>query len=295
MWKGFQKLGLKQSHQANWQKSVFEVYDGAALPLEWSAELRATCDSVGIHYFTAPYDIEILKQLSKFVCAWKVGSGDITWHDHIRKMSRDGKPIMLATGASTMAEVRAAVGIILEQTADLVLMQCNTNYTASIENFHYISLNVLRAYEQIFPGVVLGLSDHTPGHTTVLGAVALGARVIEKHFTDDTTREGPDHIFSMDPQTWRAMVDATRHLEAALGTPEKKIMDNEKETVIVQRRSIHAKARIDIGEIINSDSLIPLRPCPEDGIPPYRVNELLGKRATKQIEKGDYVRFEDVI
>ena len=99
----------------------------------------------------------------------------------------------------------------------LVLLQCNTNYTASLVNFDHINLRVLNTYKVMFPDLVLGLSDHTHGHATVLGAVALGARVIEKHFTDDTTRTGPDHPFSMTPQTWREMVDRTRELERALG------------------------------------------------------------------------------
>ena len=102
-------------------------------------------------------------------------------------------------------------------------MQCNTNYTASLDNFKYIQLNVLKAYRLHYPELILGLSDHTPGHTTVLGAVAFGARMIEKHFTDDTTRDGPDHAFSMNPHTWREMVCRTRELEYALGNGIKRV------------------------------------------------------------------------
>src|SRR5205823_7586903 len=116
------------------------------------------------------------------------------------------------------------------------LMQCNTNYTGSLQNFAHIHLNVLRTYASRFPEAVLGLSDHTPGHATVLGAVALGARAIEKHFTDDCSREGPDHGFSMDRRTWREMVDRTRELELALGNGIKRIEDNEQQTVVLQRR-----------------------------------------------------------
>ena len=96
-------------------------------------------------------------------------------------------------------------------------MQCNTNYTTSLENFKYINLNVLKTFKKLYPDLILGLSDHTPGHSTVLGAVALGAKIIEKHFTDENEREGPDHKFSMNPHSWKEMVARTRELENALG------------------------------------------------------------------------------
>lgn len=100
----------------------------------------------------------------------------------------------------------------IEINPRLALLQCNTNYTASLENFKYIHLNVLQTFQKIYPDIILGLSDHTPGHATVLGAVSLGARIIEKHFTDDIKRVGPDHKFSMDPRSWSEMVERTREL-----------------------------------------------------------------------------------
>ncbi|MDP6086862.1 MAG: N-acetylneuraminate synthase family protein, partial [Nitrospinota bacterium] len=119
-------------------------------------------------------------------------------------------------------------------------------------------------YARDYPGMILGLSDHTPGHATVLGAVALGARVIEKHFTDDVNRAGPDHGFSIDPATWKDMVDRTRELEAALGGEEKQVMDNERETIVVQRRGVRAARAIKAGETITAKDLVSLRPCPAD-------------------------------
>ena len=107
-------------------------------------------------------------------------------------------------------------------------MQCNTNYTGSMSNFKYINLHVLNLFKQRYPEILLGLSDHTPGHATVLGAVSLGAKVIEKHFTDNNKLEGPDHGFSMNPASWKEMVDGTRELELALGNPIKKVENNEK-------------------------------------------------------------------
>ena len=116
------------------------------------------------------------------VCAWKLGSGDITWHENIERLAISGKPLLIATGAANIEEVRLAVQVAKKHTDDIILMQCNTNYTASLENFHHIALNVLKTYYQEFPDLVLGISDHTPGHSTVLGAVTLGARAVEKHF-----------------------------------------------------------------------------------------------------------------
>lgn len=291
---GFKNLGGQQSHQAAWKKSVFEVYDDASLPMTWTRTLKETCDQAGIDYFTAPYDLSLIDALSPQVCAWKLGSGDITWHELIRALAKSDKPFLMATGAANMEEVVLAVDLAKEHTDQLVLMQCNTNYTASVENFRHIALNVLRAYARKYPDVLLGLSDHTPGHATVLGAVALGARVVEKHFTDSNDREGPDHKFSMNPQTWRQMVDRTRELEAALGSEEKRVMDNERETVILQRRGVRAAAALSSGRTVNGDDLIALRPCPAEALPPYRMHELVGKTLVRDIEQGDIVTLKDV-
>ena len=118
-------------------------------------------------------------------------------------------------------------------------MQCNTNYTASHDNFKYINLNVLKTYKKKFSNVVLGLSDHTPGHASVLGAIALGAKVVEKHFTNKNSLGGPDHKFSMNPISWKDMVSRSRELEDSLGTASKRVEKNENETVKLQRRAIY--------------------------------------------------------
>ena len=131
--------------------------------------------------------------LDQYVPAYKVGSGEITWLEALERMAKLGKPVILATGASDIGDVQRAVHTILKTNPQLVLMQCNTNYTASEENFDHIHLRVLETFQLMFPEVILGLSDHTFGPTTVLGAVALGARVIEKHFTDDNDRNLARH------------------------------------------------------------------------------------------------------
>ena len=292
--RGFMALGKAQSHQAQWKKSVFNTYEDASLNKDWTATLKTTCDEVGITFFSSPYSYDLVDFIDPYVPAYKVGSGDITWIKIIQHMARKGKPVMLATGASDMTDVRRAVDSVLEITPDVVLMQCNTNYTTSNKNFPHIHLNVLRSYAEAYSGIALGLSDHMPGHTTVLGAVALGARVIEKHFTDSVARDGPDHPFSMTPTTWREMVDRTRELEASLGSSEKRIEANEKQTAVVQRRCVRAACNIKVGTRLTNADLEVLRPCPADSIPPYEMESLLGMTTQRSIQAGDVIKWIDV-
>lgn len=291
---GFKHLTGQSSHQASWKKSVFQTYQDASVDLGWSPELKKTCDDAGILFFTSPYSIDLVDHIDPFVPAYKIGSGDITWTEMIAYIAAKNKPYILATGASSMEDVRRAVATGLAINPQLALLQCNTNYTASLENFKYVQLKVLETFKKEFPGMVLGLSDHTPGHATVLGAVSLGARIIEKHFTDDVSREGPDHKFSMDPSTWREMVDRTRELEAALGDGNKKVEGNERETVVIQRRSLCWTRNIHKGETICRSDLEPLRPCPLDGIPPYQLDELLGKTSLVEGVKGGHIKWTDI-
>ena len=269
---GFKALSDLKSHQSKWKKSVYSIYDEASISLEWTTRLKEKCKACGIDYFTAPYDLDFIDILEPHVCAWKVGSGDITWLKLIDKLSRSDKPLLIATGASTIDDVRLALHTANNNSKKVVLMQCNTNYTGSLQNFKYINLNVLKSYRAEFPDLILGLSDHTPGHSTVLGAIALGARVIEKHFTDDTSREGPDHKFSMDPVSWSEMIKRSRELECALGDGIKRVEPNERETWILQRRALRATKNLPAGSTICEENLIALRPCPEEGVIPSRYN-----------------------
>ena len=172
-------------------------------------------------------------------------------------------------------------------------MQCNTNYTGSDENFKFINLNVLKTFKNEFPNILLGLSDHTPGHETVLGAIALGARVIEKHFTDDIKRSGPDHPFSMDPKTWKAMIESSRKLEKALGNGRKKVENNELKTVVLQRRATRVVKNIYAGQRISLDDIEFQRPCPQDAITPNHAYRFIGKKIKRNVMAGDYLRIKD--
>lgn len=291
---GFENLKGKFGHQSIWEKPVYDVYKDASISLDWTPILKDTCDKAGIAYFTSAYDFESVDSVSPYVAMYKIGSGDITWLKIIEYIAKKGKPVLIATGASNIEDVKRAMTVLQKSNNKIVLMQCNTNYTGIRDNFKYINLNVLKSYKQLFPDVILGLSDHTLGHATVLGAVTLGARVIEKHFTDDNNREGPDHKFAMNPASWKGMVERTRELEDALGNGEKIIENNEVETVIIQRRSLRAIRNIDKSSILKKNDIIPLRPCPKDGIPPYKINEVLGKMAKVQITKGDYIKWEHI-
>lgn len=292
--RGFRALGGQQSHQSKWKKSVFEVYQDASVSLDWTETLREACNAAGITFFTSPYSREIVDHIDTFVPAYKIGSGDITWIEMIEHIAAKGKPLILAAGASTTDDVLRAVNAALAINPNIALLQCNTNYTASLENFKFIQLNVLKTFSSMYPDLVLGLSDHTPGHSTVLGAVALGARIIEKHFTDDVGRSGPDHAFSMDPCSWREMTDRTRELENALGTGVKKVEENECETVVLQRRSVRIQAALPAGTVIQREHLIVLRPCPTDAIEPYHLPDLIGRVLCAPKQAGDHLRWTDL-
>ncbi|WP_321391735.1 N-acetylneuraminate synthase family protein [Emcibacter sp.] len=323
--KGFRQMGGKLSHQEDWDKSIYEIYDDASLPVTWTEVLKETCADAGIDYFTAPYSLELVELLRPYVSAWKMGSGDITWHEEIEVMARSGLPFIMATGASCMEEVSAAVNVALKHTDQLILMQCNTNYTArldeprdvTLERFRNINLKVLESYAKVFPGLSLGLSDHTHGHSTVLGAVGLyGARSVEKHYTLDNNLVGPDHPFSMNPESWRLMVEKTAELDELLsrgmtweekyrlvetlcddpeglalsiGDGKKKIEDNEKDTVVLQRRALRATRDLKAGMKIGEGDIFPLRPCPEDGLPPYDLDKCVGKILLSDLEEGEHI------
>lgn len=291
---GFKNLGSQQSHQKKWSKSVYEVYKDASLNLEWTEKLKEECDKCGIIFFTSPYDLEIIDYIDNFIPAYKIGSGDITYLEIIKKIASKNKPYFIATGASSMVDVERAVKTGLSVNKNLLLMQCNTNYTAAADNFNFIHLNVLKSFKKKFSNLLLGLSDHTPGHTTVLGAISLGACAIEKHFTDDNNRNGPDHLFSMNPLTWREMINRTRELELSLGLEEKKIEQNEIETVILQRRALRAKKDLKSGDEITEQDVIALRPCPKEGIIPFDKEKILNKKINKNILKGDLIKWEDL-
>lgn len=288
---GFRKLGRQLSHQSKWEKSVFEVYEDASISTEWTETLYSECQKAGISFLSTPYSRELADHIDPYVEAYKIGSGDINFLEIIAHVAASGKPWLIATGASEISDVDNAVAST-GSNRNGVIMQCNTNYTADWDNFKYINLNVLKDYESRYPDLVLGLSDHTLGHSTVLGAIALGARVFEKHFTDDTERSGPDHGFSMTPSSWKEMVERSSELLLALGDGEKKVEENERDTVVLQRRSLRATRDIASGETVTKDMLEALRPAPIGSVPPSALESIEGRTVREAIAKGEYLSWQ---
>jgi sialic acid synthase SpsE len=285
---GFENLGVQVGHQANWKKSVFEIYQDASISQSWTPLLKEKCDEVGIDYFTSPYDMQSVDYVDEYVDFYKIGSGDITWLEIIEFIASKKKPVLIATGASEMTDVFRAMKVIKAYTDDIVLMQCNTNYTLDKDKFKYVNLNVLKTFSRHFPDLVLGLSDHTLGHATVLGAIALGAVVIEKHFTDNNDNEGPDHKFAMNPVSWREMVDNANVLYHSLGNGIKTTEENELEAKIVQRRSLRASRDIKVGETLKYEDFESLRPAPSDSFAPFELPYFIGKMLQKEIKRGEH-------
>lgn len=289
---GFSDMG-QLSHQASWKKPVFEVYEDASIPQDWTAVLKDKCNEIGIDYFTSPYDFDSVNHVDKYVDLYKIGSGDITWLDIIEFIAKKKKPVLLAAGASDIDDVKRAMNTLQQHTDKIVLMQCNTNYTGSAENFKYINLHVLNTFKELYPDVLLGLSDHTPGHSTVLGAIAFGATFIEKHFTDDNNRTGPDHKFAMNPETWKDMVGKANELFLALGDGIKRVEENEVKTVLVQRRALRYTKILSLGHVVTNNDIFPLRPYSEQGLHPYEKDKVIGKKLSVSVNEDQLVRLED--
>lgn len=284
---GFEGLGM--GFQAKWRKPVCEVYKSAEFPREWHDELFHYIAEKGLHFFSSPYDKEAVDILDKLgVPVFKIGSGDITWHEMLRYIAKKQKPIILATGASTIAEVDEAIKAIQsEGNNDIILLQCVTNYPSYFES---ANIRAMKAMGEIFD-VLVGYSDHTPGIIVPLGAVALGACVIEKHFTDDKTRKGPDHPFAMDKDDFETMVKSIRLLEKALGS-KKTVYDEEHDTIVLQRRCLRASMDIKKGTKITRKMIDVLRPAPKDSIYPKYIEKIIGRETRKDVKKGEYFTWE---
>ena len=291
---GFKSLGEQLSHQARWEKSVFEVYEDASVPFEWTPILKEACDKFDIHYYSSPYDYEAIEMLHPYVPAYKAGSGLISWPDAIVRMAQLGKPILIATGASNMHDVRRVMDQVLPINQQVVLFQCNTNYTAEEGNYDHLHLRVLETYAREYPDVILGLSDHTQSAAPVVAAVTLGARVIERHFTDSNQREGPDHKFALNPENWAHMVSEVRILERALGRSEKQVAENEQDTYVVQRRCLRAARDVKQGETFTADMLEVLRPASPGALMAWDLERVVGQQAKADIPFGKDIQESDL-
>lgn len=278
---GFASMQLKGVH-GSWGRPVHEVFRDAEFPREWHKEISDYCNSIGIDFSTSPYDFEAVDLCEELNVPFiKIGSGEITWLEMIEYIAKKNKPLFLATGDATLAEIDEAIRTI-EATGNkqLVLMQCITNYPSLIES---ANVNVLKTYQTAF-NVLTGYSDHSPGPVVALGAIAMGAVVIEKHFTLDNNDIGPDHPHSMNVNEFKRMVSYIRELESAMGSTRKVVVNEEAETVFVQRRCLYAKQDIHAGKVVDADDIDVLRPAL--GIPPKYKEIIIGKAAKIDIRRG---------
>ena len=293
--------GLQLAFQSTWDKPVVEVYKKAEFPREWLKEVSSYCKEIGIDFISAPYDTEAVDMLEKLgVIAHKLGAGEVDDLEFIRYVAMTGKPIILSVGAATMEEIAQAIkAVYATGNKKLVILQCVTNYPSPIADSN---LRAMTEIQKKFK-VLVGYSDHTVGSeghgddpldglTVPLGAIALGACIIEKHVTDDRKRKGPDHPFALTMQEFKKMVDGIRAMETALGNGKKRVMPSEKETVIIQRRGLYATRDIAKGERIGRDMLVSLRPAV--GLRPPLIPKILGKRSKRAIAAGDPIRKNDI-
>jgi sialic acid synthase SpsE len=290
--RGFDELG-QIGHQSEWKKSVYDTYFDAETPLAWTSILVEVCRDYGVAYLTTPYDLVIVEELDEFVPAWKIGSGDIDWYELIELVASKDKPIFLATGAASEWEVEKAVGLIPDDVP-LVLMQCNSNYSGDYD-LSYLNLRVIESWiEGAETDILVGFSDHSPGIEAVMTAVTLGACVVEKHFTDDPSRPGPDHAFALGPGEFASAVQSATLVRRSLGNGFKKVEENEADSRVVQRRAIRWKRRLYYDMVVRREDLVVTRPCPEGALGPDEINLVVGKTLVRDVEEDILVREEDL-
>lgn len=276
----------KTAFQSRWSESVWDTYRNAEFPRKWHKELAAYSKKLGIHFFTSPWDYEAVDLLEQVNSpAIKIGSGDITYLEILKYIGKKNKPILLATGASTINEINNAIKVIYSTgNKKIILMHSVTQYPSPLEE---ANLRVLETLKKKFK-LNIGYSDHSPGQLIPLSSVAMGACVIEKHFTLDPNLKGPDHPHSMNPKSFKEMVYNIRLLEKALGDGKKKVENSEKQTRIIQRRGIWTVMPIKKGEKFSKNNLKALRPC--IGISSSEYEEWIGKRAKKQYRSFEAIK-----
>ncbi len=284
---GFEK---KTSFQAKWPKPVWQVYKEAEFSREWHGIIAEHCQKRGITFLSSSWDKEAVDLLDELkVPTFKIGSGDITNLPLVKYTAKKGKPIILSTGASTLDEVKEAVGVIKSTgNKDIILLHCVVNYPSPIEDANIRAMLTLR---DTF-GLPVGYSDHTTDDFVPLGAVAAGACMIEKHFTFDRSRPGADHPYAMEVPEFKEMVRKIRLMERALGSPVKQVTPSEKETVILQRRGLFAAMDIPAGTAITREMIEILRPA--IGLEPKHVNSVVGKKAKVNIKQYEPITQDKI-
>ena len=290
-------LVTKSAQQADYQKrnigggdsSQYQMLKKLELSQEEHLELIDYCQQRGIHFFSTAFDSDSVEFLdSLHLGLWKIPSGEITNYPYIKQIAQKQGDVILSTGMSTSEDIQNAVDVLLRwgKTKDqITILHCNTEYPTPFED---VNLRAMQTIKERF-GTQVGYSDHTRGIEVPIAAVALGAAVIEKHFTLDRNMQGPDHKASLEPDELKVMVSAIRNIEKALGSSEKKVTDSERKHIAIARKSIVAATNIKKGEIFTEENITVKRPG--TGISPMRWEEVLGTKAVRDFMEDELIEL----
>jgi len=278
---------LKKDNLTREKESVWDLVKRIEMPREWHKDLADYCTEKGVVFLSTPFDLKAVDELEKFVSAYKIASFEITHLPLLEYVAKKRKPIILSTGVADLSDIELALDTIYGQgNKDVILLHCAINYPPKYDDLNLRSIQTMRQAFQL----PIGFSDHTLGITSDIAAVALGACVIEKHFTLDRTLPGPDHPFALEPDELKEMVQAIRDTESALGSPIKKHTEAEEEMYRLGRRSLVAACNIPKGTQIAKEMIDVKRPG--YGIHSKMMNVVIGRVAKTNIEEDDILTWE---
>lgn len=290
------KIANKFAIQADYQKknlreesSQVEMLKRLELSDKDFSLLRDYCSEVGVNFMSTPFDLESINFLSGLGMDYmKVPSGEITNLPYLRKIASKGIPVIMSTGMCRLGEIEDALDVLYNgglTTDYITLLHCNTEYPTPMIDVNLRAMDTLRSAF----GTKVGYSDHTKGIEVPIAAVAMGATVIEKHFTLDKLLPGPDHVASLNPTELKAMVDAIRNIELAVGTTGKCVSPSERKNIVIARKSIIAARDIKTGEIFTEDNLTVKRPG--NGVSPMKWDEVIGQRAIRDFREDELIEL----
>jgi N,N'-diacetyllegionaminate synthase len=273
----------KQTTREN--ESQYEMVKKLELSFEQFRLIHKYCQEKNIIFLSTPFDLDSIDFLEEIqIPFWKIPSGEITNLPYLEKIAKTEKDIIMSTGMCTMEEIEAALSVLREHGAGkITLLHCNTEYPTPFED---VNLRAMQEMKKAF-GVSVGYSDHTVGIAVPIAAAAMGASVIEKHFTLDKNMEGPDHRASLEPEELKQMVRSIRNIERAMGSGKKQPSPSEQKNISIARKSIVAKRKIKQGEQLTEDNLYIKRPG--NGISPMRWYEIIGTAAVKDFEEDELI------
>ena len=283
----YAEMAEYQKQNTGKTESQFDMVKKLELSFDEFRKIQAHCQKRGILFLSTPFDLPSIAFLNEIdMPFFKIPSGEITNYPYLKAIAETHKDVVLSTGMCTMEEIREAIALLERNGAGLIrLLHCNTEYPTPFEDVNLKAMETMRAAF----GKEVGYSDHTLGIEVPIAAAAMGAVVIEKHFTLDRNMEGPDHKASLEPQELGAMVKAVRNIEAALGTGEKKPSPSEQKNLAAARKSIVARRNIRQGELLTEENLAVKRPG--TGISPMRYSEILGTQAVKDFKEDQLIEI----